>query len=201
MAQILKFYDESHVYELDGEEIPSVSELSRFASREIYGEIAQYTLDNAAERGTKVHKACENLDRYGDCEVDESIAPYVKAYLAFLNDYKPEWECIEKALASEEKRFAGTLDRVGKLNNGKTAIVDLKTSYAVQKVLANIQLNGYEHLYHTNFGKRVDELYILHLKNDGTYKLIEFPHDTELLNACLTLHNALKKKKRGKKNG
>lgn len=199
MAQILKFYDENHIYELDGEEIPSVSELARFASREIYGDIAQFTLDNAAERGTKVHKACENLDRYGDCEVDESIAPYIQAYIQFVKDYEPEWELIEKPLASTEKKFAGTLDRMGTLNTGDTAIVDLKSSSVVQKVLATIQLNGYEELYRENLKKDVDKLYILHLQKDGKYKLIEFQHDTALFNACMTLHNALKKKKRSKK--
>lgn len=201
MAQILKFYDENHIYELDGEEIPSVSELSRFASREIYGEISQYTLDNAAERGTKVHKACENLDRYGDCEVDENIAPYIKAYIQFVSDYQPEWELVEKPMASANRRFAGTLDRAGKLNTGKTAIIDLKSSSVVQKVLAMIQLNGYDELYEENTGKIADELYILHLKKDGTYKLINFEKDRTLFNACLSLHNALKKKKRGKNNG
>lgn len=199
MAQILKFYDENHIYELDGEEIPSVSELSRFASREIYGEISQFTLDNAAERGRKVHKSCENLDRFGDCEVDESIVPYIKAYIKFLEDYKPEWKYIEKALASTNRKFAGTLDRVGTLKGEKLAIVDLKSSSAVQKVLASIQLNGYQELYEENFGEKIDELDILHLKNDGTYKLVTIPQDKSLFNSCLTLHNALKKKRRGKK--
>ena len=35
----LKFFDEGHRYELDGVEIPSVSELSRFASREVYNNV------------------------------------------------------------------------------------------------------------------------------------------------------------------
>ena len=200
MAQILKFFDENHVYELDGEEIPSVSELSRFASREIYKDINQYTLDRAADRGTKVHKACENLDRYGDCEVEEGISPYIKAYIQFCQDYAPSWSLIEKPLASGTMQFAGTLDRVGTLKDGKAAIVDIKTSSVVQKVLALIQLNGYKVLYEENFAQRIEKLYILHLKNDGNYKLIEFPTDLTLFNACLSLHNALKKKKRSKKN-
>ena len=60
----LIFYDKEHEYELNGEIVPSVSELSRFASREIYGDVNQYILDNAADRGTKVHKQCELLDKY-----------------------------------------------------------------------------------------------------------------------------------------
>ena len=200
MANILKFFDERHTYELNGELVPSVSELSRFASREVYGDISQYTLDNAADRGSKVHKACENLDRYGDCEVDDGIAPYIKAYLAFHEEHQPEWVAIEKPLASEAMKFAGTLDRVGKIKGvDGLVIVDLKSSSVVQKVLALIQLNGYKKLYEENFGEEIKKLYILHLQKDERYKLIEFPMDDTLFMACWHLHQAFKKKPRKKK--
>ena len=39
MARILTLDNESHVYDLDGEELPSVSEITRFISRELYEEI------------------------------------------------------------------------------------------------------------------------------------------------------------------
>lgn len=195
MAQILKFFDEKHIYELDGEMIPCVSEIARFASREIYGDVSQYTLDQAAERGTKVHKATEVLDKYGECEIAEDIALYLKAYVQFVKDYSPEYICIEKAFASQEMRFAGTLDRVA-IINGKRIIIDIKTSYQVQKVLARIQLPGYSILYEENEKKPVDELWILHLKNDGTYKIVKIDNDKTLFLACLSLHKALEKKKR-----
>ena len=60
MAQLL-FFDECHKYTLDGEELPSVSQLTRFISREIYGDVGQFNLDRAAERGTAVHKATERI--------------------------------------------------------------------------------------------------------------------------------------------
>ena len=41
MATLL-FFDQGHKYTLDGEELPSVSELCRFLSREIYGDVAQW---------------------------------------------------------------------------------------------------------------------------------------------------------------
>ena len=199
MAQILKFYDEKHIYELDGEQIPSVSEISRFVSREVYGDIAQYTLDHAADRGSKVHKQCELLDKYGECECDSEIAPYIKAYIKFLEENQPEWVAIEKPLACKEKGYAGTLDRVGRLKDGRFAIVDLKSSSVVQEVLAQIQMNGYKGLWEANEEQKVDVLIILHLRKDETYKPHEIPMDGTLFEACLDLHNATKKKKRGKK--
>ena len=202
MAQILKFYEQDHEYQLGDETIPSVSEITRFASREVYGDVTQYTLDNAADRGRRVHKATELIDKYGECNVEADIAPYVKAYLKFLKEKKPEYKFIEKAFASEEEKFAGTLDRVGSvMGYDGLSVIDIKSSSTVQKVLAQIQLNGYKRLYEQNTGEAISHLLILHLKNDETYKLVEIPIDDTLFVSCLNLHNALKKKKRGKKNG
>ena len=202
MAQILKFYEQDHEYQLGDETIPSVSEITRFASREVYSDVTQYTLDNAADRGRRVHKATELIDKYGECDVEADIAPYVKAYLKFLKEKQPEYKHIEKAYASEEDKYAGTLDRVGSVKGyDGLSIIDIKSSSTVQKVLAQIQLNGYKRLYEQNTGEEISHLLILHLKNDETYKLDEIPIDDTLFVSCFNLHNALKKKKRGKRNG
>lgn len=196
----LIFYDKEHEYELNGEIIPSVSEISRFASREIYGDVNQYLLDNAAERGTKVHKQCELLDKYRECEADEITAPYIQAYVSFIKEHKPEWNAIEKAMASNKMLFAGTLDRVGILD-GKRAIIDIKTSSTIKKVLALIQLNAYKILWEENHPKEpIELLCILQLTKEGKYKLIEFDIDNTLFIACYNLHQALKKKKRKEKH-
>lgn len=197
MAQLL-FYDDEHRYELDGEILPSVSEILRFMSREIYGDISQYRLDNAADRGTRIHKACEVLDKYGTVEADEETAPYIRAYIKFRKEHAIEWQEIEKAIYHPELRYAGTLDRYGNVD-GTTAIVDIKSSYRLYKPLAKAQLNGYDMAQETR-NLPVDKLYILHLKPDATYKLVEFPKDTAEFMACLTLNKALQKKAR-KTNG
>lgn len=200
MAQIIKFYDEKHEYELNGEKIPSVSELCRFATREIYGDISQYTLDNAAERGKKVHKCTEELDKYGETSADEVASPYIRAYLKFLNDHRPTYLAIEKVLASPLMKFAGTLDRVAILKTVEgISIIDIKSSSVVQKVLAKIQLNGYKRLYEETTGETVSHLFVLHLKNDETYKLVPIEMNPSLFDACYTLHKAMEKKKRSKK--
>lgn len=194
----LIFYDKEHKYELNDEVIPSVSEISRFASREIYGEVNQYILDNAAERGTKIHKQCELLDKYHECEADEITIPYIRGYVDFIKQHNPEWVAIEKAIASRKMMFAGTLDRVGNID-GKRAIVDLKSSSKVQKVLAIIQLNAYKILWEENYPEQpVEALYILQLTKNGTYKLLPFDMDSTLFMSCYNLHQALKKKKEKK---
>lgn len=199
MAKLI-FYDKEHEYELNGEIVPSVSEISRFISREIYGDIKQFTLDSACNRGTNVHKATELLDKYGEVEITEDIESYIKAYVQFRKDYGiKEYEAIEKAIASQKMKFAGTIDRVGFINN-KRAIIDIKSSYKVQKPLALVQLNGYKINWEENFpDKPIEALYILHLKPDATYSLIEIPVDDTLFMSCYNIHIALQKKKRTKK--
>lgn len=234
MARLI-FFDDTHTYTVDGEEFPSVSEISRFASREVYGEVSQFNLDNACSRGSAVHKTTEILDKYGKCECDEDIAPYIQAYVQFRKDFGiKDYAYIEKALAHEELKYAGTIDRIytidekfveavaekcksfvfintdGKVDKIKTpqdlqsfvgnlAIIDLKSSSVVQNVLALIQLNGYKLSTEFNGLGEVKALFILHLEKDENYKLIGFEINPDLFMACLTLHKALQKKKRVKK--
>lgn len=196
MAKLI-FFDDKHEYQVDGEIVPSVSEITRFMSREVYGDVMQFRLDHAADRGHNVHTACEQLDRYGSAEIDADIEPYIKAYIQFRKDHKPEWSKIEYALYSAEFGYAGTFDRHGVMD-GKVVILDIKSSYKVEPALVTAQLNAYWRLAIEN-QMDVAELWVLHLKKDGTYKLIEVQQDESTFLACLMLHNALKKKSRKKK--
>lgn len=195
MATLL-FFDQDHKYTLDGEELPSVSELCRFISCEIYGNVSQYNLDHAAERGTAVHKACESLDKFGSVDVDDGILPYVQAYLKFRKEHKAEWKKIEFATHHPTDKYAGTIDRYGMLD-GVPALLDIKTSYTIHTPLCSAQLNLYRRMMAAN-GFQVDKLYILHLKKDSEYKLKPFDFDDAVPDGLLALHNVLKKKRRKK---
>lgn len=195
MATLL-FFDQGHKYTLDGEELPSVSELCRFISREIYADVTQWRIDQAAERGTAVHKACDALDKYGSVDVDDGILPCVQAYLKFRQEHAAEWEKIEFSAYHPKNRYAGTIDRYGRLD-GVLALLDIKTSYTIHVPLCSAQLNLYRRILSAN-GMPMDKLYILHLKKDSSYKLQEFDFDDAVPDGLIALHNALKKKRRKK---
>ena len=194
---ILQFFDKGHVYMLDGERLPCVSDLCRFLHREIYKEAPIWQLEAAADRGTKVHAATEVLDKTGQAEIDGDYVPYLEAYARFLREHEVSWELIEHPDYHPELRYAGTIDRYGMVD-GLHTIVDLKTTYTVYKPLCSASLNLYRMILEAR-EKRVEKMMIIHLKKDGTYKLIPFNVDDSVPMALITLHTALKRRKRGNK--
>jgi hypothetical protein len=192
MAQLI-FYDTGHTYEVDGVKMDSVSEILRFLSREEYDDINQYHLDNAAERGTAVHKACEALYKYGSVECTPDVEPYVMAFLQFLKDHKCNFADIERPIADVERCIAGTPDLCGTVDD-EEAIVDIKAQASVHKSLVKAQLNGYRGLRIVNGKVPAKKLYCLQLKPDGKYRLYPVAVDDAEWSACYALHRALKTK-------
>lgn len=195
----LEFYEDTHTYTLDGEEIPSVSEILRFISREVYQEPDKFLMDQAADRGKRVHKAAEELDRQGVSFCDGDIEGYVKAYRNFLHGHKVEWNSIEKPVYNRGAWYAGTLDRAGWLD-GKPVILDIKTTKTISKkhkLMYATQLTAYACTSPTS----EVNLYILQLRDDGSYKLIKVEEQQALWVACLMLHNEFEKTKRRIRDG
>ena len=192
MAQ-LTFFDAGHVYEVDGQKIPSVSEIMRFASREVYGGIDQWRLDNAADRGTRVHDATLEIDARGNADVDADIAPYVEAYVGFLKKFHPRYIASELALADTRRWFAGRLDRCAIINR-KCVLMDIKTSARIETRLVQAQLTAYAWLWERNRPEKLDELYVLHLMGDGQFRFRRIERDDEYWSALLTLQHKFTKK-------
>lgn len=196
MARLI-FYDARHEYTVDGEKYPSVSEILRFISREIYDDTNQYALDHAAGRGTSVHKATENIDRYGSADIEDEYAGYVQAYVSFLREHDVIWSDIEKPMYHPVKHYAGTIDRFGVVD-GFNTLVDIKTNATIKKPLVKAQLNGYEDMRQANEMTPAERLCCLQLKSDGTYRMYPCTVDMTEFDACYALHTALsRKQKRG----
>ena len=195
---MLTFYDKGHIYILDGERIPCVSDLCRFIHKEVYKETPQWRMEEAAARGTAVHLATEILDRTGQAQTEEDYLPYLQAYALFRKEHEAAWELIEHSDYHPEHRYAGTIDRYGVVD-GLITLVDIKTTYSVMKPLCSASLNLYRMILEAR-QKAVDRLMVLHLKKDGTYKLIKFDFDDSVPLALITLNTATQRRKRGKKN-
>lgn len=188
----LDFDPEKHEYRLDGELVPSVTELLKPLTSAGYANINPEVLRQAALRGTAVHEACEAIDYGLDPEdISPDIVPYLDAYCAFLRDYKPEWYGIEDMVYGDwvdswgSIDYAGTIDRWGVID-GELAVLDIKTVATPnhrQKVCTAIQCYAYGSAVHVcgKNPKKIDRHFALYLKKDGTYTLVNL---TEYAQEC-----------------
>jgi hypothetical protein len=190
----LVFYPETHQYFYKGKELPSVTTVLRFLSLDAYQYIDKYVLAAAADRGTRIHEACEDYDLYGelpDYEEDYDIYNYVVAYAAFCADYQPMWIAIEEPITDGE--VAGTVDRIGKVK-GITGpvVVDIKSSSRIYELSVSAQTYKYGEMY-----SKPCVPYCLHLKDNGTYEFrqLDITKGQETWDACYKLHKLLEESK------
>ena len=174
----ITFNEELHEYRLDGERVPSVTELIRPLTTAQYNAINPEVLRIAAERGTEVHEACEAID-YG--LEPEDPAPdtwgFIEAYNQFLYDHAVEYYGIEEMGACRDFPidYAGTVDRWG-LVDGELAVVDIKTIASPsieQKLSVTLQTELYAWIIDAKHGFEPPRKYALYLKKDGDYTLFD----------------------------
>lgn len=197
---MIKLREDKHIYEdPNGNLIPSVSEITECMSKLIYGgDVDQSVLEAAADRGTRVHKATEAIDHAGAAMVDGDIGDYVGAYVKFKKEHEIVWEKIEEPIWNRDRNYAGTLDRYGVVDGVKT-LLDIKTTGSIGKKQKAIYTAA-QNLYRMAMHEEIEQILILQLKSDGSYKLHKLPLDTTLSEACLAIHEALttrRKKKHG----
>ena len=155
--------DDQHVYRLDGRPIVGVTQaLSILDDR---WKVDPFYL----QRGSMVHRAtaCYDKGTFDDFIWDERIIPYVEAYMKFREDtgFKPTY--IELSQFHPIYKFAGTLDRIGPLNEHQ-ALIDLKSGAPAP--VDPLQNAAYWELCVAN-KIPVNKLFDLYLRGNGTYKL------------------------------
>ncbi len=169
--------EEKHVYTLDGRRLISVTQsLSILDDR---WKVEPYYL----QRGKYIHKATElhDKDELDESTVDPEIRPYLDAYVKFRDDTGFEPNLIEHRLYHPSLMYAGTLDRVGRLN-GDQVLIDLKSGVKVR--VDELQGAAYWELCRAN-NIPVKKVFDLYLHDDGTYKLEPIENPKRLLPAFL----------------
>lgn len=184
-----------HIYQTpSGQIIDSVTTILKLELN-----LWNFGTNGAAERGAAVHYLSEDYDKGNLTEseianISTEYLPYFNAYRQFKIDHKVKIISTEQRLYHPVFLFAGTLDRIVKMDGGKDEIIlDLKTG-AEEKSYA-MQLAAYEELTHVSMplpkGKRRGRM-ALYLRNDGTYlppKRYDDPHDWPNFLALYSAHN------------
>lgn len=131
----LQFDEATHTYTLDGEVLPSVTQILEGVGIIDYSHIPSSTREMALERGRIVHRVTQ-LDDEGDLDestVDEAIVPYLGSWRRFRADTGFVPNEVERRGHHQRFRYAGTRDRVGPMN-GAAWLVDIKTNDAPEWV-------------------------------------------------------------------
>ncbi len=167
---MIEFIESSHTYLLDGVIIPSVSNiLSTVLFPNKYSAVNPAVLERAAQFGTNVHKAIETgfdlflteqeqevYDRYLELVIKHNIKPSINERIVNTNDY------------------AGTLDMIGHVGFD-LSLLDIKTTYQLDKEYLSWQLSFYEYAY----GFKFEKLYCIWLPKKGKAQLVEIQRKTE----------------------
>jgi hypothetical protein len=134
------------------------------------GKDADEIRDEAGRRGSVVHKLTEDYDSGKEVQlvnasggIDYKLNEWAmfERYVEFRKRFQFVTDCIELNIISKELGYAGTIDRVIKME-GETILLDIKTSNAIYPSYW-LQLAAYRSLLMNAAGARVDKVAILWL--------------------------------------
>lgn len=142
--------------------------------------------DEAASRGTAVHHIAERLAAGEEVEFEDELAGHVESAVRFLDEWQPRVILAEKSCYNLEFGWAGTFDLIAEFPDGRTALLDYKTSKGVYPDTA-LQLAAYR--YSTHYTDEAGESHpmpavdwcgVVHVRADG-YDVYELRVDETVL--------------------
>lgn len=173
----LEYFDETHTYLYDGLMLPSVSQILGAKFRNEYVSVPPAVLNNAAQRGTAVHKVIENYNNSGYDDGSEAVKNF--KFLQKQYGFEVLDSELPVVLFKDDMPIAcGRLDMT-MLMDGQTGIADIKTVSALNKEKIAYQLNLYRIGLMQSYGVDAQFLKIIHLR-DGIRKVIDSPINEDL---------------------
>jgi hypothetical protein len=177
-ARQLTMLDARFYYDEGGNFVPSVTTILEAYPKDAHffkwlkevGTDADAIRDEAGRRGSVVHQLTEQYDAGEEVSllnIDGNLQykmlewSMFERYVEFSTRFKPEIIMSEQNFVNSFLGFAGTLDRVIKMN-GLTYLIDIKTSNVIHDSYW-LQLAAYRELLLQNKGMEVDFVGILHL--------------------------------------
>lgn len=161
------FLEECHSYFLNGKELKGITgmiERQLFPNK--YDNVPKSVLDKAAELGTAIHKGCQ---MYDEVMIDNGL-PQVAVYKKLLEKEFPNSQVIaNEYIVTDGEYFASPIDKVFQIGENLVAIVDVKTTYELDKEYVSWQTSIYKYLFEKqNPGIKVGGLFALWLpKNEN----------------------------------
>ena len=168
----LEYFDDTHTYLYDGLMLPSVTQILSVRYKNDYASIPPAVLNNAAQRGTAVHKAIENFNVSGYDDGSEAVRNF--KFLQKQYGFEVLDSELPIVIFKDDMPIAcGRLDMT-MLIDGQTGIADIKTVSTLTKEKIAYQLNLYRIGLMQSYGVDAKFLKIIHIRN-GIRKVIDSP--------------------------
>lgn len=138
------FIEDGHTY--ISEDFRKLSGITSVIQKHLFPDaykgISKAVLDNAAKRGTAIHKACE---AYDNGSKDVSIPEvYNYAALCFENNLQHE---ASEYIISDNEHFASAVDKVYRLGDDEFMLADIKATSQLNIEYVRWQLSIYAYLF------------------------------------------------------
>ena len=182
----LTFDPETHTYRMEGEIIPSVTQILKDV-----GLIdTTFFAPEHAERGTRIHAATVFWD---ETEMDDDTLPeewtgYLSAWKKFREETGFVSSHIEQAFCCDEG-YAGTVDRIGKTHKINPLLLDIKTG--PPQPWHRLQLAAYTLMVKRELNIPIWDMWGVHLRKEGTYSVESYKsieHSADWLSVLRVYH-------------
>ena len=160
----VEFFEDEHIYLVDGILTPSITTIMQIKFGNKYNNVPKEVLERASIKGTEMHKAIEEYEKYGT----ETDLIELRNYKFLKKHYK--WECIENEVpvilfVDEVPVACGQIDEVAKIDV-EYALIDFKRTSRLDKDYLKYQLNLYRIAYQQCYGIEIKFLRGIHLRNE-----------------------------------
>lgn len=181
----VQFDAATHTYHLDGVVLQGItSTLIKRAFPDKYKDVDPEVLAEAARKGHELHEAIQNYDRFGITSDDERVNNYVelkhgRGLITVENEY----------LVSDNEHYASSIDIVMRNVLDEVTLVDIKTTYTLDRASTALQLSIYKRWFEQqNDGLKVAHICALWLpnRNHSICELVELsPVSAEVIDALI----------------
>lgn len=184
------FYDDGHDYvQLDTfSDLCGVTGiLHKYVFPDMYQDVDEETLRKAAQRGSAIHQAIEDLDNGKKVEeLDKEYLQQITNYLSICKDNNLKHEASEY-LVSDNEFVASAIDKVFRVNENSFILADIKTTYKLHEEYVRWQLSIYKYLFELqNPNAKVKGLYAIWLRNEKSQFVELEPIDKAIIVELLT---------------
>ncbi len=185
-GRLVEYLDDTHQYFVDGQEVPSVTQVVGKLFPGEYKDVDPTVLARAAARGTELHAAIEDFERHGLM----SDLPEFRNYLAIKDTHRFEVVDNEKLIYVEDQGqvlCAGRLDMVIRQDN-LLGLADIKRTYSLNVAKLKVQLNLYRIGYQQCYGEAIHLLRGIHLRKEQA-NFVNIPLDPQILQRIKSVIN------------